>query len=99
MSTGGSAKIVASCVGLTGFAVAMIAGVGADNPLDITITRALLSMLVCTITGAIVGAAADVAMSGAIEQLHRTGGNPTSSETKQLPNDTGASVSAKQVTS
>jgi len=99
VSTGGSAKIVASCVGLTGFAVALIAGVGADNPLDVTITRALLSLVVCMMVGAIVGAAADVAMSVAIQQLRRKGATPISSETKQVPNDAGASVSEKQVTS
>jgi len=77
----------------------MIAGAGADNPLDVTITRALFSLVVCMIIGAIVGAAADVAMSSAIEQLQRTGATPISSETKQVPNDAGGSVSEKQVTS
>ena len=79
--------------------MALIAGVGADNPLDVTITRALLSLVVCMMVGAIVGAAADVAMSVAIQQLRRKGATPISSETKQVPNDVGASVSEKQVTS
>ena len=99
VSTGGSAKIVASCVGLTGFSVALIAGIGADNPLDVAITRALMSMVVCMIVGAIVGAAGDVAMTRTIENLRRTGAAMIPGEPKQEPNGESGSGSEKQVTS
>ena len=49
------AKIIASSLGLVAFAVAVIAGLHADNPADSILLRALTAMIVCYISGLVVG--------------------------------------------
>jgi hypothetical protein len=47
--------VAAGCLGLSGFAVAMLAGVASNNPADIVLTRAILSLVACSPIGAGLG--------------------------------------------
>ena len=69
LSNNGSTQVVAGCLGLTGFAVAVIAGIAASNPLDVILTRALLGMIVATIIGAVIGHVAGYAVSTTIAKI------------------------------
>lgn len=51
-------RVISGIVALAGFLVALVAGLAADNPADVVLTRALLAMLACNLLGAIVGAVA-----------------------------------------
>jgi hypothetical protein len=59
LSATNHAKVTAACLALSGFVVAIIAGVAVENPLDVTLTRALGAMGCCFIVGSIVGAAGE----------------------------------------
>lgn len=56
----------AACGGLTGFAVALIAGLAADNPADTVLLRAILAMFACQLIGALVGAVGERVVRDAI---------------------------------
>ena len=47
--------MIAAICGLSGFAIALIAGLAADNPADTVLSRAIVAMLVLHILGWIVG--------------------------------------------
>jgi hypothetical protein len=51
-------RVISGIVALAGFLVALVAGLAADNPADVVLTRALLAMLACNLLGSIVGAVA-----------------------------------------
>lgn len=55
-------RIIGACLGLTGFAVAIVAGLAADNPADEILGRALLSMLGCQLAGLAIGCVAERAI-------------------------------------
>lgn len=74
MRTGVATKVVAATMGLAGFAVAVVAGISADNPTDEVLWRAMVSMVVCHIVGLVIGAAGERAALEAIaahERDHR----------------------------
>lgn len=48
-------KSVSGSCGLTGFAIAIIAGLAADNPSSVILTRALTAMAVCYVIGIFIG--------------------------------------------
>ena len=48
-------KVIAACSGLSGFAVAMLAGLSADNPADVILSRAVASLFVCYLVGGAIG--------------------------------------------
>lgn len=58
-------KSVSGACGLTGFAVAIIAGLAADNPSSVILTRALTAMAVCYVIGMILGYIASRAVADA----------------------------------
>ena len=57
------AKVVASSAGLGAFIVAVLAGMGADNPTETVLTRAVLSLLACYVVGLIIGGIAERAVA------------------------------------
>lgn len=59
MQPGTAAKIIAACLGLSGFAVAVASGLAADNPADIVLTRALIALVACQVIGLLIGIAAE----------------------------------------
>jgi hypothetical protein len=44
-------KVIGACCGLAAFAIAVVAGMGAENIGEVILFRALVSMLVCQIVG------------------------------------------------
>lgn len=69
---GSSVRVVAVCVGLAGFVVSLLAGAAAENPLDVILTRALVSMVACTLIGAVVGAMGERAVKAHVEARGRS---------------------------
>jgi putative Mn2+ efflux pump MntP len=55
VSTGIVSKVIAASVGLCAFAVALVAGLAAQNPLDAILTRALIALVVCQVMGYFLG--------------------------------------------
>jgi hypothetical protein len=47
--------LIAGCMGLIGFAVSLLAGVQANNPLGVILSHALLASLGCCVIGYIAG--------------------------------------------
>lgn len=48
-------KSVSGACGLTGFAIAILAGLAADNPANVILTRALIAMAACYAVGVFIG--------------------------------------------
>ena len=77
MTSGGTTKVIAASLGLSAFAVAIVAGLAADNPAGTVLARALVSMAVCHALGWGIGTAAERAAQEAIhayEEAAATGG-------------------------
>ena len=53
------AKVIASSMGLTGFAIACIAGLTAGNPTNLILIRSLVTMIACYLLGSIIGAVSE----------------------------------------
>ncbi len=83
--------MVAGCVGLAGFVVSLLAGAAAENPLDIILTRALLSMVVCTLVGGVVGAMGERAVRAHVEARRQL---TAAREQVGVPTAAGASTGA-----
>ncbi len=70
MSTRGSpSKVVAGCLGLSGFALAIIAGEAVGNPAGDTLTRALGALIVCQACGFVLGWVAEGAINRRLAEL------------------------------
>ncbi len=67
MSPGVPTKVIAANVGLTAFALALVAGLAADNPLESIVTRALVAMVVCHVVGYGVGTVMERALRDSLE--------------------------------
>jgi len=55
-------RLIGACMGLGGFALAIVAGLAADNPTNQILLRAILSMLGCQVVGLAIGAVAEMAI-------------------------------------
>lgn len=55
MSFDGSTRLIASVAGLSGFAVAVVAGLSAGNSSTLILTNAILAMVVCNFVGLLAG--------------------------------------------
>jgi hypothetical protein len=47
--------VIGGCIGLCGFAVALLAGLSAGNALDVILSRALVALAGCVVLGLVVG--------------------------------------------
>lgn len=56
MSQGVPTKVIAAICGLSAFAVAIIAGLTVDNPVEVVLVRALVAMVLCQVLGTAIGA-------------------------------------------
>ncbi len=52
-------RIIATALALGAFSVAVLSGIAAGNPADVTLGRALVAMFACQIVGFLVGLAAE----------------------------------------
>lgn len=66
MSPGVPTKIIGACAGLTGLAVAVVAGLASDNRAESVLLRGIVAMLLCQIVGWIIGAIAERTIRDAI---------------------------------
>ena len=66
------ARVIAGCLSLTGFAVAILAGLAVGNPAYWVLTCALLAMFVCYIVGLIIGSIAYRAVTEHVEHYKST---------------------------
>ncbi|MGD9690791.1 MAG: hypothetical protein AB7K52_14425 [Phycisphaerales bacterium] len=79
------ARVIAACMGLTGFAVAIIAGAGAGNELSVVLSRALLALFMCFLAGYGIGAAAQHAFAARVAELKRAAETPAEPEADASP--------------
>lgn len=68
------ARVIAGCLALTGFAVAILAGLAAGNPTLTILVHALIAMAACYAAGMIIGAVAYRAITEHVE--HYKTNNP-----------------------
>ena len=73
-------KVIAACAGLAGFAVAIFAGLAADNPADVILSRAVLALFVCYLAGGAVGFVMDHAVREGIEDYKEENPSPLEKE-------------------
>lgn len=69
MRQGAPTRLTATCCGLAGFAIAIVAGLGADNPADDILSRALASMFICWLGGAALGFIGEKAIDDHLQKL------------------------------
>lgn len=69
-------KVIAACAGLTAFAIATLAGLAADNPADVILSRALAALVVCYVVGAALGLAMDHAVRAGVEEYKKDRPSP-----------------------
>ncbi len=69
MKQGDPAKFIASTFGLAAFAIAVIAGMAAQNPADRVLGRALICFVICQVIGWILGSIGERAVEEAVDQL------------------------------
>lgn len=62
MKRGMPTRLIGACMGLAGFALAIVAGLAADNPSSQILLHAILSMLGCQMVGLAIGAVAEHAV-------------------------------------
>lgn len=55
LSSGTTSRLIASCLGLSGFAVAVVAGLAAENPGGRILAIALVCMIGCHLVGLAIG--------------------------------------------
>lgn len=62
-------NIIASCLAMTAFSIAVISGLFAGNPSDEVLLRAVLSLAGCFVVGVLVGKAAEGAILEHVQSL------------------------------
>ena len=75
-------KSVSGACGLTGFAVAILGGLAADNPTSVILTRALIAMAACYGVGMFIGYFASRAVRDAINTHSRSNPAPAIEEVR-----------------
>lgn len=49
------AKVIAACAGLSGFSIAILAGLAVNNPADVILSRAVAALFISYIAGGVIG--------------------------------------------
>lgn len=75
MTPGGPTRVIAASLGLSAFALAIVAGLAAENPAETILLRAVVSMIVCHIVGWCVGLTAEWAAMEAVSTYERQRSN------------------------
>lgn len=94
VSPGVPTKIIGVCAGLTGFAVATIAGLAAENQADHVLLRALVAMAGCQVVGWIAGTVCERIVREALREYRAA--NPINSSSTPAA---GAAVDTVKVAS
>jgi hypothetical protein len=77
---GVTSKLIATAFGLCGFAVAIIAGLGAGNSASKVLATALVCMVVCQLTGLAAGAVGQHVISEHLDAYRKKNPLPTLGE-------------------
>lgn len=88
MTPGVAAKVIAACSGLTAFAVAMVAGLAADNTAEAVLSRALVALVVCNLVGWVAGLICERTVRSALDAYTTSGAGTSAHATS--PNRAGA---------
>lgn len=65
-----SSKVVATAMGLAGFAIAVIAGLHAGNPTATILTNAILCMVACQFVGLFIGSVGERVVREHVASMH-----------------------------
>lgn len=76
MSPGVPTKLAAASLGLAGFAIALVAGLAADNPADVVLGRALVALLLCNLAGWIAGVVAERTVAEGVARYREANPGP-----------------------
>lgn len=87
MATVDTTRFIAAVVGLAGFSVAVIAGIAADNPFDIVVSRALIALGASAATGLLLGLILQAALAKNIAPPRTAGAAPASPRTAPPPRE------------
>jgi putative Mn2+ efflux pump MntP len=68
VSPGIPTKVIGACAGLTAFAIALVAGLAADNPAEDVLFRALIALVACQLIGGLVGMVGERTVREAIRE-------------------------------
>lgn len=88
-------KVIATAFALAGFTVALIAGMGAGNPAAGVLAKAIVSMVVCSLIGQIVGGVALRAVSDHLGEYRATNPIPELSTGSQPDEQTSDAAGGK----
>lgn len=72
MQQGIAAKVIAACLGLAGFAVAIIAGLAGGNDTGTILVGAVVALFACQLVGMCIGMAAEVVVREHIASLAKS---------------------------
>jgi tetrahydromethanopterin S-methyltransferase subunit C len=75
VTPGGPTRVIAASLGLSAFAIAIVAGLAAENPAETILARAVVSMVVCHVVGWCVGLTAERAVMDAVDAYERERSN------------------------
>ena len=85
-------KLFSGCLGLTGFVVAILAGLAVDNSIQSILSRAIISMIACSTLGMLLGVATESAIRNVVEPIDIVPpqtSQSTNSQRAQAPAETG----------
>lgn len=76
MSRGTLTKVIGACCGLAAFAIAVVAGLSAENPGEVILFRALICMFFCQLVGLGIGTVVERVISDSIDAHKRSRPEP-----------------------
>jgi len=85
-------RLIATCLALTAFTVAIVMGMAAGNPAESILGRALMAMFACFAIGSLIGHVAERIVSDHIEQYQRN--NPLPSMEMEAHTEAAAETAA-----
>lgn len=63
-----STRVIAAALGLSAFAIALLAGLAVDNPAPDILTRALIALVACSFLGMLIGLVAERIVADHLKQ-------------------------------
>lgn len=98
MAPGHPTRVIAACLALAGFVIAIISGLAAGNPAEDILLRALLALVGCNLVGWCIGTAGERSIRERIASLVRAAQAPalaTPENTQQDSSNPGAPAAAR----
>ncbi len=88
-------KLIAACLGLTGFAMAIVAGLAAGNPATVVLKHSLIAMIACYVAGLVVGAVARAAVGTQFASSQSSESSESSEPSESSPTEAAESQSSR----